>query len=73
MFDALGVKVQQVHLADAEALQKLKSGEIAATIVVTGKPAPVLANLKDTSGLEAARRAVRQGARGHLLPGDPDP
>jgi TRAP transporter TAXI family solute receptor len=52
VFEALGIDVKQVHLADAEALQKLKSGEIAATIVVTGKPAPVLANLKDTSGLK---------------------
>ena len=33
-------------------MQKLKSGEIAATIVVTGKPAPALANIKDTSGLK---------------------
>ena len=52
VFEALGIDAKQVHLADAEALQKLKSGEIAATIVVTGKPAPVLANLKDTSGLK---------------------
>ena len=52
VFEALGIDVKQVHLADAEALQKLKSGEIAATIVVTGKPAPVLATLKDTSGLK---------------------
>ena len=52
VFEALGVDVKQVHLGDAEALQKLRSGEIAATIVVTGKPAPVLANLKDASGLK---------------------
>jgi len=52
VFEALGIDVKQVHLGDAEALQKLKSGEIAATIVVTGKPAPVLANLRETSGLK---------------------
>ncbi len=52
VFEALGIEVKQVHLSDAEALQKLKSGEIAASIVVTGKPAPVLANLKDASGLK---------------------
>ena len=43
---------QEVHLGDADAIEKLKSGEIAASIVVTGKPAPALANLKDASGLK---------------------
>ncbi|HLO24426.1 MAG TPA: TAXI family TRAP transporter solute-binding subunit, partial [Methyloceanibacter sp.] len=52
VFEALGIEVKQVHLSDEEALQKLKSGEIAATLVVTGKPAPVLANLRDASGLK---------------------
>ncbi len=52
VFEALGIDVKQVHLTDDEALQKLRSGEIAGTIVVTGKPAPMLANLRDTSGLK---------------------
>lgn len=52
VFEALGIEVKQVHLTDDEALQKLRSGEIAGTIVVTGKPAPMLANLRDTSGLK---------------------
>ena len=52
VFEALGIEAQEVHLSDADAIQKLKSGEIAATIVVTGKPAPALANIKDTSGLK---------------------
>jgi TRAP transporter TAXI family solute receptor len=52
VFEALGIEVKQVHLSDEEALQKLKSGEIAATLVVTGKPAPVLANFRDASGLK---------------------
>ena len=52
VFEALGIEVKQVHLSDDDALQKLKSGEIAGSIVVTGKPAPVLANLRDASGLK---------------------
>jgi TRAP transporter TAXI family solute receptor len=52
VFEALGIDVQQLHLSDDEALQKLRSGEIAGSIVVTGKPAPILANLRDTSGLK---------------------
>jgi TRAP-type uncharacterized transport system substrate-binding protein len=52
IFAALGVEAQEVHLNDADAIQKLKSGEIAASIVVTGKPAPSLANIKDARGLK---------------------
>jgi TRAP transporter TAXI family solute receptor len=52
VFEALGIKVIEKHLNEPDAIQKLKSGEIAASIVVTGKPAPVLADLKDTTGLK---------------------
>ena len=52
IFAALGVEAQEVHLSDADAIQKLKSGEIAASIIVTGKPAPSLANIKDARGLK---------------------
>ncbi|HEX2447973.1 MAG TPA: TAXI family TRAP transporter solute-binding subunit [Methyloceanibacter sp.] len=52
IFDALGVEAKAVHLSDADAIQKLKAGEIDATIAVTGKPAPVLSTLRDTKGLK---------------------
>ncbi len=52
IFEALGVETKPVHLSDADAIEKLKSGEIDATIAVTGKPAPVLISLKDTKGLK---------------------
>ncbi len=52
IFAALGVDAQEVHLNDADAIQKLKAGDIDATITVTGKPAPVLAALNDTTGLK---------------------
>jgi uncharacterized protein len=52
IFAALGVDAQEVHLSDADAIQKLKAGDIDATIAVTGKPAPVLAALNDTTGLK---------------------
>lgn len=52
IFAALGVDAQEVNLTDSEAIEKLKAGDIDATIVVTGKPAPVLANLKEATGLK---------------------
>jgi TRAP transporter TAXI family solute receptor len=55
VLDALGVKVQELHLADADAIEKLKSGEITAVIVMGGKPAPALAYLKGADGLTVLR------------------
>lgn len=52
IFAALGVDAQEVHLSDADAIQKLKAGDIDATIALTGKPAPVLSTLKETAGLK---------------------
>src|ERR1043165_640367 len=52
VFEALGIDAKEMHLSDADAVQKLKSGEIAAMITVTGKPAPALANIKDARGLK---------------------
>lgn len=52
IFTALGVDPQEVNLSDTDAIEKLKSGEIDATILITGKPAPALANLKETTGLK---------------------
>ena len=52
VLDALGVKVQPVHLSDLEAIEKLRSGEIAAVIVMAGKPSPELAPLNNAEGLK---------------------
>jgi uncharacterized protein len=52
VFEALGIDAKEMHLGDADAVQKLKSGEIAAMITVTGKPAPALASIKDARGLK---------------------
>ena len=52
LLDALGVKFQERHLGEADAIAKLKSGEIAAVIVMAGKPAPGLAYLKGADGLK---------------------
>jgi uncharacterized protein len=52
IFAALGIDAKEVNLNDPDAIEKLKAGEIDATITVTGKPAPALAALKDGSGLK---------------------
>jgi TRAP transporter TAXI family solute receptor len=68
IFEALGIDVQKVHLGDAEAIVKLKSGEIAASIAVTGKPAPSIAGLKDASGLKLLAVPYAKGLEDEYYP-----
>jgi TRAP transporter TAXI family solute receptor len=68
IFEALGVDTQQVHVSDADAIQKLRSGEIDATLVVTGKPAPVLASLKDPAGLKLLAVPYAKGLEDEYYP-----
>ena len=52
LLEALGINVQESHFADADAVEKLKSGEVAAAIFMAGKPAPVMGYLKSSDGLK---------------------
>jgi TRAP-type uncharacterized transport system substrate-binding protein len=45
LFKALGIEVEEVSLSQAEALEKVKSGEIAATALVAGKPVRSMSRL----------------------------
>ncbi len=51
VFETLNVDVEPVSFDQALALEKLKSGEIAAMVYVAGKPAEVFRNIEATSGL----------------------
>jgi TRAP-type uncharacterized transport system substrate-binding protein len=51
VFQRLGVKVEQVMLDNPTALQKLKSGELAALVRVIGKPIDFFAHIPANSGL----------------------
>jgi TRAP transporter TAXI family solute receptor len=68
IFEALGVDTQEVHLSDVDAIQKLKDGDIDATIVMTGKPAPVLTALEDKSGLKLLPVPYAQGLEDEYYP-----
>ena len=52
ILEALNINVDAVHLSDAEAIMKLKSGAIAAAVVVGGKPAPLFNGNSDIAGLK---------------------
>jgi uncharacterized protein len=52
IFGLLGVKCQEVNLGQADAYLKLKLGEIAATIIIAGKPSGAFRKFKLEAGMK---------------------
>lgn len=52
VFRVLNIDIDEVNLPQSDALEKVKSGELAATVLVSGKSAPVIAELKRGDGLK---------------------
>jgi TRAP transporter TAXI family solute receptor len=50
IFARLKIAAEEVNMGQADAFEKLKSGEIAATILIAGKPAGAMAKLKAGDG-----------------------
>lgn len=50
IFRGLGIKIEEVNFPQATALEKLREGEISATILIAGKSAPSVANIKREDG-----------------------
>src|SRR4051794_19054007 len=50
IFEKLGIKPVEVNMGQADAMLALKNGEIAATILIAGKPAGAMAKLKASDG-----------------------
>jgi len=48
---ALGIEIEEVSMSQTEAFEKLKSGEIAATVLIAGKPVRSMSKLGRTDGL----------------------
>ncbi len=52
VFQALGIKVKEVNMGQAEAVQAISQGKIAATILITGKPSNFVKTLSKSDGLK---------------------
>lgn len=52
VFQALGIDVKEANMGQADAVQAIKEGRVAATILVTGKPSSFIATLKASDGLK---------------------
>src|SRR5947208_261853 len=50
IFERLGIKAVEVNMGQADAFEALKKGEIAATILIAGKPAGSMMKLKAAEG-----------------------
>jgi len=50
IFERVGVKVQELNMRQSDGIEKLKAGEIAATVLTSGKPADALAGLNASDG-----------------------
>ncbi len=51
LFNSLGIDVQEVSVSQVEAIEKVKSGEIAATVLIAGKPVRSMSKLSREDGL----------------------
>ena len=51
VFKTLGIEIEEVNVSQSEAFEKIKSGEIAATVLFAGKPVHSIAKLKLMDGL----------------------
>jgi TRAP-type uncharacterized transport system substrate-binding protein len=51
LFKTFGIEVEEVSMSQVEALQKVRSGEIAATALIAGKPVSSMLKLSRSDGL----------------------
>ena len=78
IFGKLGIEVQEVNMGQADGLEKLKAGEIAATILIAGKPTASTERLKTPDGFRilpvpvprcpACRLFARQPSQPRTIP-----
>src|SRR3954453_3214855 len=68
IFEKLGIPAQEVNMGQADAFEALKRGEIAATILIAGKPTGSTAKLKASDGFRLLRVAFDKPLQADYLP-----
>jgi TRAP transporter TAXI family solute receptor len=68
IFELLGVKAEEVNMGQADAFEALKRNEIAATILIAGKPAGSMAKLKASDGFRILPVAFAKPLQTEYLP-----
>jgi uncharacterized protein len=68
LFAHFGVRVEEVNMRQQDGLEKLKIGEIAATVMTAGKPSSVIASLKASDGYRIVPIPYDKSMVGDYLP-----
>jgi TRAP transporter TAXI family solute receptor len=68
IFERLGIKAEELNMGQNDALEKLKSGEIAATILIAGKPAGAMTKIKAANGFRILPIAYPKALQDDYLP-----
>src|SRR5215470_10285414 len=69
VFGRLNIKVDEANLAPADAIEKLKTGQIAASVTVAGKPATPMTELAAAPGLRFLPVPLAKALQDDYLPG----
>jgi len=68
IFERLGIKAEELNMGQSDALEKLKSGEIAATVLIAGKPAGAMTKIKAADGFRILPMAYPKVLHDDYLP-----
>jgi TRAP transporter TAXI family solute receptor len=68
IFEKLGIKAEEVNMGQADAFEAIKRGEIAATILIAGRPAGSMAKLKAADGFRILSVAFDKPLQADYLP-----
>ena len=68
IFQALGIQAQEINVGQADGYQKVKSGEIAATILIAGKPSGAFQKFKLEPGMKLLPMAYSEQLEADYFP-----
>ena len=68
IFERLGIKAVELNMGQGDAFEKLKSGEIAATVLIAGKPTGSTSKLKAAEGFRILPVAFEKPLQQDYLP-----
>ena len=68
VFQRLNIHPQEVNMGQGDALEKLKSGEIAATILIAGKPTGAMGKLRASDGFKFVPVSFAKPLQADYLP-----
>jgi TRAP transporter TAXI family solute receptor len=70
IFETLGIRPQPVNMNQPDAVLAVKSGKIAATLMLDGKPLPILSVLKESEGVKLLPVPYTQPLEDDYLPAE---